>query len=120
MIAFLEKDELPLKPPTVYLDWYLKGEITRLIVNKKIDLNKREVFLYSSNYITFCKNFIFYNIGSKEEIEDNPLYFLLGPLEETLQKLKVNSFFLIPSKNLYSKINDLMEFFKKYHWDYYD
>jgi len=88
-------------------------------VRKKIDLNKREVFLYSNNFVPFCKNFIFYNLGTKEEIVNNEFSFLLHPLDDILQKLKVSSFFLIPSCNSYCKINDLKDFFKKYQWSYF-
>lgn len=114
IVALLEKDSLPLKGPIAYLDWYLRSEITKLIVNKKIDLDKKETFLYTTNSVSFCKNFIFYNLGTKEEILENLTRNLLNPLEDTLLRLKINSFFLIPSMNSSLKIREIMDFFKLY------
>ncbi len=120
IIAFLERCALPLKPPTVCLDWYLRGALTKLILEKKIDLNKREVFLYSTNNSFFCKNFIFYSLGSEEEIRNNSLSFLLKPLSDVISKLRIKNFYIIPSQNSLNKINELREIFRDYYWDYLD
>lgn len=108
---------LPFDGATGLLDWWLKGELTRIVKNGKFKCDYGELMLYFSNNLKLNKNFLLFGLGNHNIHQKNILEIFAEDLKKGLESLKIKNFALVFSYDIEKSV--LNRFFKEFAIDIY-
>lgn len=109
--------KLPLKGVVGLIDWWLMGELTKIVKDEKFKCNYGELLLFFSNNLKINKNFLLFGLGNHNILEKSGLEILAEDLKKSLEQLKVKNFALLVSDDIEKTI--LSKFFKDFAIDIY-
>jgi len=104
VLLILERQRLPLQSPLGDVDWWLKGELTRLFVNQKFNADEAETLFFTTSRYCKNKNFLLFGTGSVVEFSSVKGEHLLEILKNQLSSLNVRNFLLVPSNKIFPNI----------------
>lgn len=119
VLLVCDRQMLPLCPPIGIIDWWLKGELTKLFTSGKFKANEGEVLLFTTTRFKKNKNFLLFGIGDINDLSSEKGEHLLFKLKNQLSSLNLKNFLLVPSKNLLKESDFLKKYFKNFLVDLY-
>ncbi len=117
MVIFTEKQSLPLKLPLGEMDWWLKGEITRLFITKMFEARENEILLFTSEKFKKNKNFLLFGTGSLTNFDTLQGELILSRLKDQLTSLNVRNFLFVPSANISKELPVIKKHLRFFSYD---
>lgn len=114
-----DKQSLPLQPPIGEIDWWLRGELTKLFITGKFRADEGEMLYFASD--KFCKNrhFLLFGTDYIKDFQTESGEHLLLKLNNQLSSLSIKNFLLVLSENLLSNTPVLKKYLKNFTFDIY-
>lgn len=109
--------KLPLEGFAGLMDWWMRGELTRIIKEEKFKCNYGDLLLFFSDKLRENKNFLLFGLGNHDLSEKFALERFAVDLKKGIESLKVKNFALLISSDIDESI--LNKFFKEFAIDIY-
>ncbi len=114
----LQRQVLPLYSPIGDIDWWLRGQLTRLFISNKFKADEGEtLFFTSSKYCQKNKNFLLFGMGSIVNLDTGKGEYLLESLKNQLNSLNTRIFLLVVSKELFHNLPIIKQQLKGFSFD---
>jgi hypothetical protein len=117
VVVLVEKQSLPLKSSLGYLDWLLRGELTRLITSKRFKGARKESVVLVNNAIRKNKKFLLYGMGDVGSLNNENAASLFKDLACCLNGMKINNFIFMPSQNVINHLELVRASFKEFIYE---
>lgn len=110
-------NKLPLQGLTGLVDWWMKGELTQIIKDKKFKCDYGELLLFFSDSLRVNKNFLLFGLGNHDLSDKQALEKFAEDLKNGIKALKVKNFALLSDNTINEML--LNKFFKEFAIDIY-
>ncbi|MCX7770472.1 MAG: hypothetical protein N2202_05250 [Proteobacteria bacterium] len=116
LIVITVSNALPLNGIVGLIDWWLFGEITKIIKTGRFSCNYGELLLFFSDNLYQNNNFLLFGLGNNTLMDKHILDRFVNDLKVSLESLKVKNFALLINDGNESYLNKV---FKEFAIDVY-
>lgn len=114
-----DKQELPLPTPIGEIDWWLRGELTRLFISGKFKADEGEILYFTSDKFCKNKNYLLFGVDNVRDFDIGKGKLMLLKLNNQLTSLNIKHFLLVLSKNLSTNTTVIKKYLKNFSFDTY-